>query len=448
MKLLWRIWYRGYRMASSLRYWGTRRFTHAGLAVCVGLLFTALLAPDTDNNTAYQALTFLLALLLVAVAFSFSFNPRFTVQRFLPRFATVGSPFTYQVRIENLSNKIQSGLVLLDGLADPRPPFKEWLAFRKAQERETRSFRFTERRGFNPFKNAALAQASVPPLPPGRAANVEVPLTPLRRGSLRFENVTLGRNDPIGLFRGFAKTPALQTTLVLPKRYALPPLALPGAFRYQQGGVALSSNVGRSDEFVALRDYRHGDPLRHIHWRSWAKTGRPVVKEFEDEFFVRHALVLDTFLDHPYSEIFEEAVSIAASFASTIQTQESLLDLLFVGSKSYCFTSGRGLGGADQMLEVLASVTACMDEPFEKLEHLVLNHLPLVSGCICVLTRWDASRREFVRKMRAMNVPLLVLVITTPAASPQLDAGPMKDQPSQFIKLELGQIEQGLAQLK
>ncbi len=226
----------------------------------------------------------------------------------------------------------------------------------------------------------------------------------------------------------------------------MPSLALPGAFRYQQGGVALSSNVGRSDEFVALRDYRRGDPLRHIHWRSWAKTGRPVVKEFEDEFFVRHALVLDTFLDHPFSEIFEEAISVAASFASTLHTQESLLDLLFVGSQSYCFTSGRGLGQADQMLEVLASVRAS-DEPFDKLEHLVLNHLPLVSGCICVLLAWDDARQEFVRKMRAMRVPLLVMVVT-PAGRAPLQPGPMNDQPEQFVQLELGQIEQRLATLK
>jgi uncharacterized protein (DUF58 family) len=58
------------------------------------------------------------------------------------------------------------------------------------------------------------------------------------------------------------------------------------------------------------------------------------VKEFEDEFFVRHALVLDTFTDEPHSEILEEAVSVAASFACTVLTQESLLDLLFVGNGS------------------------------------------------------------------------------------------------------------------
>ena len=181
---------------------------------------------------------------------------------------------------------------------------------------------------------------------------------PLRRGVLRFTGVTLARPDPLGLFRALTTVPLPQSVLILPRRYPLPAIALPGVAKYQEGGVALAANVGQSDEYVALRDYRHGDPLRHIHWRSWARVGRPVVKEFEDEFFVRHALVLDTFTDHPHSEVFEEAVSVAASFACTLPTQESLLDLLFVGPQSYCFTAGRGVAHVDQMLEILASVRA------------------------------------------------------------------------------------------
>ncbi len=239
-------------------------------------------------------------------------------------------------------------------------------------------------------------------------------LVPLRRGILRFTGVTVARPDPLGLFRSFSKVAAPQTVLILPKRYPLPPIALPGAMKYQEGGVALAANVGRSEEFVALRDYRHGDPLRHIHWRSWAKTGKPIVKEFEDEFFVRHALVLDTFTDEPHSEVLEEAVSVAASFACTVLTQESLLDLLFVGNQSYCFTAGRGLGQADQMLEILASVQNCADKKFDALEHLVLNHISVVSGCICVLQRWDEARRKFVEKLHALGVPVLVLVVVRP----------------------------------
>src|SRR5206468_1933896 len=83
-----------------------------------------------------------------------------------------------------------------------------------------------------------------------------------------------------------------------------------GARKYQRGGIALISSVGDSEEFASLRDYRPGDPLRRIHWRSVARVGRPVVREYQGEFFVRHALVLDTFAGRPESHVFEEAVSV------------------------------------------------------------------------------------------------------------------------------------------
>jgi len=205
----------------------------------------------------------------------------------------------------------------------------------------------------------------------------------------------------------------------------------------------MASNIGRSEEFVSLREYRRGDPYRHIHWRSWAKTGKPIVKEFEDEFFVRHALVLDTFTDDPRSEAFEEAVSVAASFACTLITQESLLDLLFVGPQAYCFTAGRGLAHADQMLEILASVRVCPDEPFTKLEQLVVQHGGAVSGCICVLLSWNDERRNLIRKLATMGVPTMVLLVVEPGTKPDLSRETFGD----IHVLEAGKIEEGLAKL-
>jgi uncharacterized protein (DUF58 family) len=265
----------------------------------------------------------------------------------------------------------------------------------------------------------------------------------LRRGVLKFGGVTLARPDPFGLFRGFVRVRLPQTTLILPRRYPLPPIALPGAMKYQEGGVAMASSIGRSDEFVSLREYRRGDPYRHIHWRSWAKTGKPIVKEFEDEFFVRHALVLDTFIDDPRSEAFEEAVSVAASFACTLITQESLLDLLFVGPQAYCFTAGRGLAHADQMLEILASVRVCPDEPFGKLERLIVQHAGTLSGCICVLLAWDDQRRKLVEKLAALGVPTMVLLVVEPGTTPDV----LHEQFGDIHILEAGKIEEGLAKL-
>src|SRR5437588_922973 len=384
MKFFWRILYRLYRLVSWSRYWGARRFTRAGVGLLIAVVVAAMMGPDTENNVAYQAFTLLVCLLLVSVAFTWSFRARFVASRLLPRFGTVGTPLAYRISVRNLPSRTQSGLTLLEDLADPRPPFTQWHRTRVAEDRRIRSFRRGPRPKKTSFKPALLKNSPVPPLPPNRDIEMRSELMPLRRGVLRFEGVTFARPDPLGLFHAFSKMRLPQSTLVLPKRYPLPPISLPGAMRYQAGGVALASNVGQSDEFIALRDYRYGDPLRHIHWRSWAKTGKPVVREFEDEFFVRHALVLDTFIDQPQSDAFEEAVSVAASFACSVRTQESLLDLLFVGPESYCFTAGRGLGRSDQMLEILAGVQPCLEQRFSNLEHLVLNHVKSVSGCVCI----------------------------------------------------------------
>jgi uncharacterized protein (DUF58 family) len=434
-------------MFSSLWYWLPRRFAPAGLAVSGALFVAAVVGTDTENTVAYQGFALLLFLLLVAIGFSWRFRLRFSATRWLPRFGTVGEPLSYRISVRNLTRQTQAGLTLLENLADTRPAFAEWRAAQLADQKYSRSFQVSQRRRTNPFKVATLKNAAVPPLPPNQEIEVRIELTPLRRGLLRFTEITLARPDPFGLFRSFSKVPAVQTALILPKRYPLAAIALPGTMKYQEGGVAMASNVGQSEEFVALREYRRGDPMRHIHWRSWARVGKPIVKEFEDEFFVRHALVLDTFSDQPHSEVFEEAVSVAASFACTIRTQESLLDLLFVGSQAFCFTSGRGLAHADQMLEILASVRVCHDRPFRSLEHLVLDHLASVSGCICVLLAWDEERRDFVKKIKTLGAPVLVFVVVPPGQGNTLEPGPMRDNPERFHVLEVGRIAQGLAKI-
>jgi uncharacterized protein (DUF58 family) len=447
MSPIYKFVYWSYRATGGLWYWARRRFTLAGLFVAGGFLLAGVIGADIENTVTYQAFTLLFAFLMFGFLSSFFFRAKFSATRFLPRVGTAGQPLRYRVQIKNLTAKPQTGLTLLENLADPRPKFSEWLAFQMAESKRVRPFRVAQRRRRNPFRLANLKAAEIPPLAARGQVEANAEIFPLRRGVLRLTGITLARPDPLGIFRSFIKISAPQTILILPKRYPLPPIALPGALRYQEGGVALAANIGRSEEFVSLREYRHGDPLRHIHWRSWARIGKPIVKEFEDEFFVRHALVLDTFDDEPNSEILEEAVSVAASFACTILTQESLLDLLFVGNQSYCFTAGRGLAHADQMLEILASVKNCADKKFETLEQLVLNHVSTVSGCICIFQKWDEAREKFVEKLRALNVPLLVLVVT-PTGGKKLDASPLRDAPENFHVLEIGKIQETLAKLK
>src|SRR5262249_57501569 len=110
-------------------------------------------------------------------------------------------------------------------------------------------------------------------------------LRPVRRGQVRLTGLTIARADALGLVHALKTIRLPQSLLVLPRRYPMAQIQLAGYRKYQPGGVALASSVGDSEEFMALRDYRAGDPMRRIHWRSWAKLGRPAVPEDQDEVF-------------------------------------------------------------------------------------------------------------------------------------------------------------------
>jgi uncharacterized protein (DUF58 family) len=437
-----RLAYRIYRVFSTVRYWSMRRLTPAGWIVATALMLTAGMATDTEQSVGYQVFTLLACLAAIALWSAPFFRIRFAVERTLPRFGTAGKPLHYHITVKNVGRKMQTGLCVFEDLADPRPTFDEFVRETKATSRR-KSFRITRSspiRRLHPPKPQPLG----PLLPNGEAA-VEMRLMPLKRGVLHFRGVSVARPDLFGLFRAFARTSAPASITILPKRYSLPNVTLPGAARYQQGGVAFATSVGQSEEFVALRDYREGDPLRRIHWKSWAKVGRPVVKEFQDEFFVRHALVLDTFTEPDNVEVFEASVSLAASFACTIDTQESLLDLLFVGPQAYCLTVGRGVAHADQMLEILAGVQTCSEKAFAALEQIVIEHSALVSGCICIFVEWDEARQQLVRKLESLAVPLLVLILREPASAP-IDT-PAIAATTQWHKVPLDQITESLSRL-
>jgi hypothetical protein len=406
-----RLFYRFFRCCYEVRCWFIRRFTTHGLVVLLGLIVSAAVGLDTNQSLAYQIFTFLVALVTVAISTSQFFRFRFGATRILPRFGTVGLPLKYRVILHPQMRKAQKELILHELCTESYPSFKQWMT-------GTRGHQWQWGKSVIRFpivpmhRRVAITQGvDLPLLQPNRPTEVTVEVKPLQRGVLRLTGLTVACPDPLGLFKACVTLRQPQSILILPKRYQLPPIDLPGLRRHQSGGVALASSVGDSEEFRALRDYRPGDSPRKIHWKSWAKVGKPIVKEEQEEYFVRHALILDTFQRDSHSKILEEAISVAASFACEVQTQESLLDLMFIGLESHCFTAGRGLGDAERMLELLAAVEPCQHQSFESLIPTVVDRLSLLSGCICILLAWDEARQSLVQHFRRMQIPALVFVI-------------------------------------
>jgi uncharacterized protein (DUF58 family) len=447
-----RIFYWFYRWLFKVIAYLSRRFTPAGYFLFVLLVFAAVFGADTTLAMVFQVFTFVVFLLLIAFLLSLRMRARFDVQRKLPRFVTAGRPFKYDVSIKNPLNRHCRNLYIIDEFEPERLTYPEFS--RATAAARLRKMPFSHKPGpslwstlFARKHGAQKEPALHADLQPNESKDVRLEMLPVRRGRIRLAGITVARSDPLGLCyaRKFMRLP--QSILVLPKRYALPAVHLPGGRKHHSGGIALTTSVGESEEFVSLREYRPGDSLRKFHWKSWAKTGKPIVKEYQEEYFVRHVLILDTFSGKTHSEAFEEAVSLASSFACTLQTQESLLDLIFVGLEVYCFTSGRGLGHTDRILEVLADVRPCDDKPFEAIFPTVISRAEFCSGCICIFVTWDEQRQKLVQLLRQLGIPVFVLVILEPDDATLPDPGPMSDVSENFHVLRAGEIEMGLEQI-
>ena len=127
---------------------------------------------------------------------------------------------------------------------------------------------------------------------PQGARDVSYPVRPEARGRYRIGPLSVRLTDPFGLCelqRSFATADDLVVTPVV---WPLPPVRLGGD--WAAGGEASARAVAASgSDDIATREYRHGDDLRRVHWRSTARTGELMVRREEQPFQSRATLLLD-----------------------------------------------------------------------------------------------------------------------------------------------------------
>ncbi len=70
---------------------------------------------------------------------------------------------------------------------------------------------------------------------------------------------------------------------------------------------------GQGPEYLGVREYRPGDPIRQVHWRLTARHGELVVRDLEEHRVPRLAVWIDTGVD-------EDALDEACSAAASIMT--------------------------------------------------------------------------------------------------------------------------------
>lgn len=257
--------------------------------------------------------------------------------------------------------------------------------------------------------------APIPSLKRGEKARVLVQLRALHRGHFTLQGWRVETDFPFGLMVSSRAFKEQSTLLVHPTFTPLQHLALPVGRRYHPGGVALISSRGESMEYIGNRDWREGDEPRHIDWRATARLQIPIVREYREEYFLRAAVVLDTFVADEKDcrkgdETFERAVSLCASVSEYMAREDYIVDLFAAGPDLYHLTAGRGLAYLEQILDILACVESSSGEAFETLEPEIEQHLAQINTIICVFLDWTKKRREFVARLAIQGAAIKVLI--------------------------------------
>lgn len=291
-----------------------------------------------------------------------------------PARVTVGATARFRVRIRNEGRTACSSLRL-------KLPFLPW---------------------DGTWSGSARGVAS---LAAGDQTRLEATARFVERGHHHIDPFAVAALVPLGLATGASIESRGTRFVVVPRIARVSHLVLPDRPRHQHGGVLLASHTGESTELAGLRAWRDGDRIRDLHARSWARLGEPVVREYQQEYFSRVAVVVDLDAAGSGERTFEAIVSLTAGIVEHLIRGESLIDLVSTavpsGSSPIArpLTLGRSLGGFDQGLDRLAELQPGHAFDPEATFAALRDCLDRVGAVVWVTRVWDRARVDLARRM-------------------------------------------------
>ena len=200
---------------------------------------------------------------------------------------------------------------------------------------------------------------------------------------------------------------------IVPRPARIGRLELPPA---KEGASQRSgSKRGGSTDLAGIREYRPGDRVRDVDARTWARTGIPFVREYEDPERTRAILLLDT--DGIEGDAFEAAVSLAAGIAEATLDGGLALELFVIGETLHRLDAGRGKGALPHVLDALSVAEPTKRFDGRALVARVLPYLRGISSVVLVTTKWDRARAEVAETLaRRGPIPRVAIVSERPPA--------------------------------
>lgn len=140
-----------------------------------------------------------------------------------------------------------------------------------------------------------------------------------RRGRYRMGPLRISSRFPLGLVERSRVLPAAGEILIYPRIGRISP-------QWRQRLIGATELVSRiqphqgvfHDDFHRLREFRPGDNPRAIHWRSTARRGELILREFHQNREHRLAIVLDLFAPPGAKRVGNDTVEFALSFVASL----------------------------------------------------------------------------------------------------------------------------------
>ncbi|RWZ84536.1 MULTISPECIES: DUF58 domain-containing protein [unclassified Glutamicibacter] len=277
------------------------------------------------------------------------------------------------------------------------------------------------------------AQFRIPRLEPQQTHEDLFTIPTQRRQVLDVGPVRSVRQDPFAILRRQVKWTESYELFIHPRTTALDGSSA-GFIRDLEGMP--TADLSNSDvSFHALREYQSGDDRRHIHWKSTARTGELMVRQFEETRRSHLALSLSTNLDE-YAEAhaeedFELAISVAASIGQQAVAEQRKLAIL---TQQGPVRTGSGR----QMMDGLTRIEAATGQR-ENLVDVVRHTADTVPGASVIF--FLTGTRTSAKSLREawMHVPAGVRAI---AIRCETGIEPSRSNIGELTVLSLGKLEE------
>ncbi|CAA9456739.1 MAG: FIG002343: hypothetical protein [uncultured Rubrobacteraceae bacterium] len=249
----------------------------------------------------------------------------------------------------------------------------------------------------------------LPSVDGGETGKIRVRVSFPKRGVYNLGPAEVKTKDPFGLLRFIRRFPEPTEVVVYPEVHALPGFPLRGSGADAGVRGAFSQ---RGDEFSGLREYRRGDERRHIHWKSVARTGELVVREFSANAPRRYAVVLDlqrAGLRGSVAES-EDAISAGASVLSHLAFEGLPSKLLLSDAERGGTGFGSGEGTYRAAMRLLATADADGNQSLDE----YLDGVPrgeLGEGVILISRSIGEGLARSVTRLRSFGLSVLVVAV-------------------------------------